>query len=98
MKACGTYRKNGVVEEDGGPWGALVIIEAKPHPENGPWHEYQWRMCVTYQKLNQTTIPFTFPIPSCDDEAQDIGTEANNFIAVDMGSAYWQVVIEEEAQ
>ena len=31
--------ENGVVEEDDGPWVALVVISAKPHQENVPWNE-----------------------------------------------------------
>ena len=30
--------ENGVVEEDDGPWGALVVISAKLHQGNVPWH------------------------------------------------------------
>ena len=66
--------ENGAVEEDDGPWGPLVVLAAKPHQQNVPWHEYQWRLCVSYQKLNQVTRPFTFPIPWCDDAVQDINT------------------------
>ena len=54
-------------------------------------------MCVSYQKLNQSTRPFTFPIPLCDDSVHYIDIEANYFIAVDMYSGYWEIVAEEEA-
>ena len=53
---------------------------------------------MSYQKLNQVTQPFTFLIPLCDDAVHDIDTEAKYFIAVDMDSGYFQVVIEEDAQ
>ena len=55
-------------------------------------------MCVSYQKLNRVTRPFTFPIPHCDDAVQDIDTEANYLIAVEMYSGYWKVMAEEEAR
>ena len=90
--------ENGVVEEDDGTWGALVVLAAKPHQIVLPWHKYQWRLCVSYQKLNQVTRPFTFPIPLCDDSVQDIDTEEKYFISVYMDSGYWQVVAEEEAR
>ena len=51
---------------------------------------------MSYQKLGQVICLFTFPIPLCDDAVQDIDKEANNFIAVDMNSGYWQIVAEEE--
>ena len=59
-----------------------------------PWHKYQWRLCVSYQKMNQVTHLFTFPIPRCDDAVQDIDTEAKYFISVHMDSGHWQVVAE----
>ena len=80
-----------MVEEDDGPWGALVVLAEKPYQENVPWHEYQWRLCASYQKLNQVTSPLTLPIPCYDEVVQGTNTEENYFIAVDMGSGYWKV-------
>ena len=94
----GRLDENGVVEEDDGPWVALVILATKPHQENFPWHEYHWRMCVYYQKLNQVNRPFTFPIPYCDYAVKGIDKESKYFIDVDMNSEYWKVVAEEEAR
>ena len=37
-----------VAEEDYGPWEALLVLAEKPQKENVLWHEYQWRMCVSY--------------------------------------------------
>ena len=87
-----------MVEEDDGPWGALVVLAEKPHQEKLPCHEYQWRLCVSYQKLNQVTHPFTFPIPCCDYAVQYIYTESKYLIFVDMDIRYWRVVAEEEAR
>ena len=56
-----TMYENGVVEEDDRTWGALVVLFEKPHQENVPCHEYQWRLCVSYRKPNQVTHPFTSP-------------------------------------
>ena len=66
----------------------------KTTSKNVPCNKYQWRLCVSYQKLNQVTCPLTFPIPFCDDAVQDIDSEAKYFIAVDMYSGYWQVLAE----
>ena len=90
--------ENRVVEQDNVIWGALVVLAAKTHQENLPWHEYQWRICASYQNLNHVTRPFTFPIPRCDGSVKDIDTEANYFIAVYMDSGYWKVVAKEEAR
>ena len=69
--------ENGVVEEDNGTWGALMVLAAKSHQENVPWHKYKFRLCVSYHKLNQVTLSFTLPIPRCDNEVQYIETEVS---------------------
>ena len=38
----------GLIEDDEGPWGALIVLAAKPHQEKVPWNEYKWRLCVSY--------------------------------------------------
>ena len=53
---------------------------------------------MSYQKLNQVNSPFDLPVTRCNDSVQDINTEANYFIAVEMDSGYWQVVAEEDAR
>ena len=40
-RLCG----NGVVEEGDVPWGEILVLAEKPHQENVPWHDYQWRLC-----------------------------------------------------
>ena len=94
----GRLDESGEVEEDDGTWGALVFLAAKPHHKNLPWHKYRWILRVFYQKLNQVTRPFPILIPYCDDTVQEIDTQSNYFIVVDMDSEYWQVVVEEEAR
>ena len=86
-----------MVEEEYVPWGALVVLAAKPHQESVPWHKYQWRLCVSYQKLNQFTRTFTIPIPRCDGVVQEINTETKYSTDVYMDIGYWQVLIEEYA-
>ena len=73
-----------------------MVLAAKPHQENMPWHEYQWRLFVSDQKLNHITQPFSLTKPLFYDEVQDIYTEVKYFIAVDMDIGYWQVLAEEE--
>ena len=54
---------NDVIEDDDGPWGALVVLAAKPNQDGVPWEDFKWRLCVSYRRLNQVTKPFAFPIP-----------------------------------
>ena len=53
---------------------------------------------MSYQRLTQVTRPFAFLAPGCDDELQDIDTEASYFIYLYMYSGYFQVVVEEDAR
>ena len=78
--------------------GSIGGSSCKTTPGKFPWHKYQWRLCVSYQKLNQVNSPFDLPVTRCNDSVQDINTEANYFIAVEMDSGYWQVVAEEDAR
>jgi len=44
----GKLEDNGLIEDNDGPWGAQVVLAAKPHQENVPWDQYQWRLCISY--------------------------------------------------
>ena len=59
----GQIDEDGVVEDEYGLWVAMVVIAVKPHQKNVTCHEYQWRLCVSYQKQNQVTNQFSFVIP-----------------------------------
>ena len=63
-----------MVEEVNVPQGSIVVIAAKPHQKIVPWQDYQWKLCVSYQKLNQVTTPFACTIPCRDDAVQEINT------------------------
>ena len=89
-----SLEKNGLVEDDDGPWGALVVLAAKANQENTAWYEYIWRLCVSYRRLNQITRPFAFPIRRCDDAVSDIGPQARWYISVDQDSGFWQMLLE----
>ena len=56
-KLVDKLKHNGMVEDNGGPWGSLIVFAAKPHQDDVPWKEFQWRLCVSYRKLNQVTRP-----------------------------------------
>lgn len=30
---------NAVIKDDDGPWGALVVLTAKPHQDGVPWED-----------------------------------------------------------
>ena len=88
---------NGLVEDSESAWGAQIVLAAKANQETVPWPDYQWRLCVSYRRLNQVTRPFTFPIPRCDDAVADIGPDARYMLSMDMDAGYWQVGVDEQA-
>ena len=88
---------NGLIEDDDGPWGALVVLAAKPHQEHKHWSEYIWRLCVSYRPINAITRPFIFPSRRCDDSAKDIGA-STCFITMDLLWGHWQVPLTEQAK
>jgi hypothetical protein len=85
--------QNGLIEDDDGPWGAIIVLAAKPNQEHVHWSQYIWRLCVSYRKLNAITRPFAFPIIRCDDAVQAIG-DRQYYITMDLDSGYWQIEAE----
>ena len=96
-KLCNGLKHNGIVEEDRGPWGAMVVLAAKPGQEDVNWNDYVWRLCVSYRKLNAITRPFRYPIRCCDDAILEIG-DAKFFIKMDLDSGYWQISVHKNSK
>lgn len=89
--------KNGLIEDDDGPWGALIVLAGKPHQGHKHWTEYMWRLCVSYRKLNTVTRPFTFLSTRCDMAVIELGN-AKYYIILDLAWGYWQMVLHEASK
>ena len=85
---------NGLIEDDFGPWGAQIVLAAKANQDGVSYKDYQWRLCVSYRRLNAVTRPFAYPIPRCDDAVTDIGPDGLFFLTMDLDSGYWQISVE----
>jgi hypothetical protein len=96
-KLCNKLKANDMVEHDDGPWGAMIVLAAKPGQDDVPWFDFVWRLCVSYRKLNQITRPFRFPFRRCDDAVLNIGNGRYR-ISIDMDSGYWQVIVERRSR
>jgi hypothetical protein len=46
-----------IIEDDDGPYGAMIVLAAKPNQEHVHWSEYVFRLCVSYRLLNAITRP-----------------------------------------
>lgn len=88
---------NGLIEEARSPWGAQVVLAAKPNQEHVHWSEYIWRLTVSYRQLNAVTRPFVYPSRRCDDAARDIGP-SKYFITMDFESGFWQVLLHPQSR
>ena len=82
--------RNGLIEDDDGPWGALIVLAAKANQSHKHWSEYIWRLCVSYRQLNAVTRVFAFLSPRCDDAVNWLGN-AKYCIVMDLAWGYWQV-------
>ena len=80
-----------LVEDDFGPWGAIVVLAQKPNQGHLHWFEYIFRFCVSYRRLNAATRPFVFPTRRCDDAANSIS--GKYFIIMDLDCGYWQITL-----
>ena len=87
---------NEYIEECGGPWGSMIVLSQKSHKEYiNNIHDFVWRMCVPYRKLNTITKPFQFPIPRYDDVVIILGwgSEKVCIISLDARQSYHQVSV-----
>ena len=87
-KLVNQLKEKGLIEDDDGSWGEIIVLVAKPYQEGVPWHEFKWQLCVSYHCLNQVTCLFTFSISRCDDAVKDVDPKAHYFIAINMDSGY----------
>jgi hypothetical protein len=83
---------NDIVEKCISTWAALVVLAPKANQEAIPWHEYIWRLCVSYRRLNQVTCPYAYPMPRCNDAVDDIPPGMMFFVSFDVAAGYWQII------
>ncbi|GFV09032.1 retrovirus-related Pol polyprotein from transposon 297 [Trichonephila clavipes] len=74
--------KKDIIEECESPYGAPVSLIPKPNN--------QFRLCIDYQKLNEVTVPDTYPLSGMDDLLQEAKHTAY-ISTIDLKSGYHQV-------
>ena len=75
-----------------------MVLASKANQENVPWHEYVWRLCVSYRLLNQVTCPYAYPMPRCDDAVDEIPPGMMYFVSFDLATGYWQILAAKATQ
>ena len=96
MAQLEVLKANGWIRQCFGPWGSSIVLAAKPHQEHiMDINEFIWRMCVSYRRLNQVTLPFEYPTPRCDDAINNFGDSAGRlyFISLDNKTGYHQIAV-----
>ncbi|GFY18125.1 hypothetical protein TNCV_2045341 [Trichonephila clavipes] len=71
-----------IIEECESPYGAPVVLIPKPNN--------QFHLCIDYRKLNEVTVPDTYPIPRMDDLLQEAKHTAY-ISTIDLKPGYHQV-------
>ncbi|MCP4465004.1 MAG: hypothetical protein GY819_19605, partial [Planctomycetaceae bacterium] len=79
----------GLIEPSRSSFASGIVMVKKPNGED--------RFCVDYRKLNDITQKDAFPLPNITDTIDSIGN-AKYFSSMDMGSAFWQIPIEEKSR
>ena len=78
----------GVIRESFSPYGAAIVIAKKK--DGAP------RFCIDYRKVNDLTKKDVYPLPRIDDCLEKLGG-AKWFTSLDMGNAFWQIPLDDEA-
>ena len=69
--------RQGLVEDSVSPWAAPVVLVEKPSAKG------QWRLCIDYRSLNESTTPIRWPLPRVDDTLAQLG-EYKYFSTIDL--------------
>ena len=82
-------RENNLIVPSDSPWGSPVVLVPK---ESG-----DWRLCFDYRKVNDVTIPDSFPLPRIEDCIDKVGS-ARFVSKFDLLKGYWQVPLSARAR
>jgi hypothetical protein len=86
-----------LIEDDHGPYGALIVLASKPHQKHVHWVDFIFRLCNSFRPINAKTRPFTFPVTRCDDAVEGIG-DREFTMTLDLDSGYWQVKLHNDSK
>ena len=85
--AIRNLEENGIIEKCESPWNAPLVCVWKKEKND-------IRLCLDFRCLNQITERQAFPMPNIE-EMLDILNGAKYFSTIDLGSAYYQVELDD---
>ena len=81
-----TLIEMGVIRPSRSPYASAIVLVKKSDGSS--------RFCIDFRKLNDITIKDSFPLPVIADHMDKLGA-ARYFTSLDMGSAFWQVKLDD---
>ena len=81
-----TLLQMGIIRPSRSPYASAIVLVKKSDGSS--------RFCIDFRKLNDITIKDSFPLPVIADHVDKLGA-AKYFTSLDMGSAFWQVKLDE---
>ena len=81
-----TLLQMGIIRPSRSPYASAIVLVKKSDGTS--------RFCIDFRKLNDITIKDSFPLPVIADHMDKLGT-AKYFTSLDMGSAFWQVKLDD---
>jgi len=81
---------NGIIRQCNSPWNTPMVCVWKKGKQ-------EIRLCLDFRKLNAITERQAFPMPNVEDLLDKLNG-AGYFSAIDLGNAYYQVLLTEESQ
>ena len=86
-RQCEELLRAGLIQRSHSPYASPCLLATKP--------DGSWRFCIDYRTLNKSTVPDRFPMPLISTLIEQC-KGASVFIALDLKSAYWHIIIPEE--
>lgn len=88
------YLEDGIIEPSDSPCNSPIFIIPKKSDKDG---QKRWRMVIDYRRLNEVTVPDSYPLPHITDILDQLGN-AKYFSVLDLHSGFLQIPLDEQSR
>ena len=81
----------GIVAHSDSPWNSPLLVV----PKKSESDVKKWRVVVDYRRLNEITIPDSYPLPNIEDILGQLG-ESKYFSTLDLANGFHQILVAKE--